>query len=145
MADLPPVEFALLSPHDYDAALALWNRCAGVRASETRAEFVRILERNPGLSPVARVAGALVGAVLCCHDGRRGYLYHLGVAAEFRQRGIARELVERSLASLAQQGIRRCTIFLVTDNAEGEAFWRRVGFRERIDLKVMARDLEVVD
>jgi N-acetylglutamate synthase len=33
--------------------------------------------------------GRLVGAVLCSHDGRRGFIYHTGVAADCRHRGIA--------------------------------------------------------
>jgi ribosomal protein S18 acetylase RimI-like enzyme len=135
------LKFAAMTVADYDAALSLWNTCEGVRANETREEFARILARNPGLSIAAKVGERLVGAVLCCHDGRRGYLYHLGVAAEFRQQGIAAALVERSLAGLAGEGIRRCTIFLIVDNAGGEAFWRRIGWRERIDLKVLAKDL----
>jgi hypothetical protein len=73
----------------------------------------------------------LAGAVLCCHDGRRGYLYHLAVAANFRRTGIGRQLVERCLARLKDLGITRCTIVLVADNAEGEAFWRQTGWRER--------------
>ena len=137
----PPVHYAAMVADDYSATLALWNAAPGVRANETAEEFVRILARNPGLSSTARIENQLVGAVLCCHDGRRGYLYHLAVADGFRQRGIAAALVERSLAGLTRVGIRRCSIFLITDNAGGEAFWRRIGWYERTDLKVMAKDL----
>jgi ribosomal protein S18 acetylase RimI-like enzyme len=139
---LPP-EMTLepLRPDDYDASLELWNACEGVRANETREEFARILTRNPGLSSVIRRQDQLAAAVLCCHDGRRGYLYHLGVAAEFRQLGLGRALVEHCLAQLRAEGIRRCSIFLITSNESGEAFWKRIGWRERTDLKVLARDL----
>src|SRR6266481_9478619 len=101
---------------DYGEALALWNACEGVRASETHEEFERILARNPGLSAVFRRGQKLAAAVLCCHDGRRGYLYHLGVAAEFRHAGLGRALVEHSLTRLKEQGISRCSIFLIAGN-----------------------------
>ena len=130
-----------LSPADYDAAITLWNSCEGVRANESREEFARILERNPGLSGAIRRGTELAAAVLCCHDGRRGYLYHLGVAHAHRQHGLGRTLVEHSLAQLRAAGIRRCTIFLITSNAGGEAFWKRIGWRDRDDLKVLAYDL----
>jgi len=138
-----PANFHLtpLTAADYDAALALWNACEGIRANETPEEFAHILQRNPGLSSVVRRGEQLAAAVLCCHDGRRGYLYHLGVAAEFRQLGLGRLLVERSLAGLHAEGIRRCSIFLIVGNEPGEAFWKRIGWRERTDLKVLARDL----
>ena len=140
--DIPAgFRLAAMLPADYEAVLALWNSCDGVRANETREEFSRILERNPGLSSAVRRGDELAAAVLCCHDGRRGYLYHLGVAPPFRKLGLGRILVEHSLAQLQALGIRRCTIFLIADNKPGEAFWTRTGWRERTDLKAFARDL----
>jgi ribosomal protein S18 acetylase RimI-like enzyme len=126
---------------DYDAVMQLWNSAAGVRANESRAEFERILRRNPGLSASARAGNDLAGAVLCGHDGRRGYLYHLAVAEPFRRQGIARALVDRALAGLAREGIARCTIFLVADNTAGRTFWLQTGWRERTDLVAFAVDL----
>jgi ribosomal protein S18 acetylase RimI-like enzyme len=136
---------------DHAAVIDLWNACEGVRANETPDELARILERNPGLCLVARNTVArsgsepqqrLAAAILCCHDGRRGYLYHLGVHPDFRRQGLATQLVDRCLAELARLGIRRCTIFLIRGNAEGEAFWRKSGWRERVDLVAFAKDLE---
>ena len=126
---------------DYDAAMALWNSAPGVRTGETREEFARILQRNSGLGSVATVDGVMAGAVLACHDGSRGYLYHLAVAEAYRNRGIARAMVERSLAGLAAEGIARCSIHLIVDNEAGAAFWKRIGWRERTDLRIMAKDL----
>lgn len=134
-------ELAAMRAEDYDAVLALWNLCEGVRANETREEFARILECNPGLSSVVRRGEELAAAVLCCHDGRRGYLYHLGVAESFRSLGLGTALVDHSLAQLKLLGIRRCSIHLIVGNDGGETFWKRIGWRERTDLKVLARDL----
>jgi ribosomal protein S18 acetylase RimI-like enzyme len=130
-----------MTASDHSAVIELWNACEGVRANETPDELARILDRNPGLCPVARAGGELAGAVLCCQDGRRGYLYHLGVAPQFRRQGIATALVEHCLARLAALGIRRCTIFLIAGNADGEAFWRNHGWYERTDLVAFAKDL----
>jgi ribosomal protein S18 acetylase RimI-like enzyme len=126
---------------DHAAVVSLWNACEGVRASETPAELARILDRNPGLCPVARVGDELAGAVLCGHDGRRGYLYHLGVLPAFRRLGIGTALVEHCLAQLAAVGIGRCTIFLIRGNSAGEAFWRAHGWWERTDLVAFAKEL----
>jgi putative acetyltransferase len=134
--DLLPMTVA-----DYDEVLALWNACEGVRASETLEEFARILARNPGLCSVIRRNKELAAAVLACHDGRRGYLYHLGVAEKFRRHGLGRLVAEHSLARLKAEGISRCTIFVIRGNEAGEAFWKRIGWRERTDLGLMAIDL----
>jgi ribosomal protein S18 acetylase RimI-like enzyme len=138
-----PATFELrdLRPGDYEPAMALWNSAPGVRTSESPEEFQRILARNPGLGCAAEAAGTLIGAVLACHDGRRGYLYHLAVAESHRHGGVARAIVERCLAGLKAAGIERCSIHLMVDNDGGAAFWQRIGWRERTDLKVMCHDL----
>ena len=61
---------------DYDAVAALWQACPGVGLSDsdTREGVGRFIERNPGTSLVALDGDAVVGAVLCGHDGRRGDL-----------------------------------------------------------------------
>lgn len=139
----PKTDFVLreLTAANYDAALALWNSAPGVRANESRDEFERILARNPGLSTAAWVDSELAGAVLCCHDGRRGYLYHLAVGEQFRRQGIARAMVDHCLNLLKAAGIQRCTIFLVADNESGKTFWLNHGWFERTDLVAFARDL----
>ena len=139
---MPAIEYVPLAAADYPAAVALWNGCEGVHPDESSEEFARVLRRNPGLSPCARAAGELVGAVLCCHDGRRGYLYHLGVAAGHRGEGIGSELVSLALDGLKREGIRRCSIHVYVENELGEAFWRKLGWRLRTDLKILAVDLD---
>jgi N-acetylglutamate synthase len=141
--DSEPTDFELIEmlATDYEAAMGLWNSAPGVRVNEPREEFERILARNPGLATAVWIGDELAGAVLCCHDGRRGYLYHLAVADKFRRRGIARAIVEHCLNSLKQIGIQRCTIFLVADNKSGRDFWLSNGWRERTDLVAFARDL----
>ena len=136
-----PLLYRPITADDYAAAIALWNATPGVRTTETREMFERILERNPGCGCVAMSENQLVGAVLCGHDGRRGYLYHLAVAEAYRRRGIAQTMVEHCLAALKGVAIEKCSIFLFTENASGLAFWSHLGWQERIDLRVLAKDL----
>ena len=132
-----------LSIADYDAVLRLWQDTEGVglNESDSRENIARFLERNPGLSRVAVAGIGIVGAVLCGHDGRRGYLHHLAVARSHRKLGLGRQLVEVCLADLARQGIAKCNIFLFADNAAGEAFWQHNGWAKRPDLQVMQKSL----
>jgi len=124
---------------DFDAVLALWKACEGVGLNEmdTPACIAAYLERNAGMSFIARDGGRIVGAVLSGHDGRRGYMHHLAVAASYRKRGIGRNLVEACFAELAKIGIVKCNIFVYAHNAEGQAFWKREGWNARADLLVM--------
>lgn len=130
-----------MRPRDYDEVVALWRACPGVGVSDsdTREGIARFLRANSGLSFVALDDGRLVGAVLCGHDGRRGYLSHLGVAPGARRRGIGRELVGRCVAALAQEGIDKCHIFVFEENADALAFWRDAGWSARPELRVLSR------
>ena len=134
-----------MTPADYDAVLALWQSSEGIglNESDTREAIAAYLVRNPGFSLVAEVKGVIVGALLCGHDGRRGYLHHLAVASPHRRRGLGRTLVDESIARLRAQGITKCNIFLFANNAAGRAFWLRQGWAPREDLVVVQKAISV--
>ena len=91
-----------MSMSEYDEVLALWQNTEGMGLSEsdTRDAIAAYLKRNPGMSFVARDGKSLIAAVLCGHDGRRGYLHHLAVSPAYRRRGLGTQLVEKCLARL---------------------------------------------
>ena len=124
---------------DYDAVIALWRRTEGVglNESDTRRAIAAFLRHNPRLSFVAEKNGRIIGAVLCGHDGRRGYLHHLAVAKRHRKRGIGRQLVSVCLAKLRKAGISKCNIFIFANNAEGMKFWTHTGWSLRTELRLM--------
>jgi len=124
---------------DYEVVLRLWQTAEGVGLNESdeKEPVAAFLNRNSGLSRVALNGDLIVGAVLCGHDGRRGYLHHLAVAKTDRKRGLGKALVEACLTDLARIGIPKCNIFLFADNAEGESFWQHNGWSKRVDLQVM--------
>jgi putative acetyltransferase len=126
---------------DLDDAIALWSTTDGVGLNEcdTPDRLRAFLDRNPGLSLLARDGLRLVGAVLRGHDGRRGYLDHMAIVPEYRGRGLGRLMVETCLADLAALGILKCNIFLYADNESGQQFWDRCGWAARSDLKVLQR------
>jgi ribosomal protein S18 acetylase RimI-like enzyme len=137
-------EIRAMTIADYDDAMALWQvtKGMGLSAADSREAISHYLERNPGLSFVARLEGGeLAGAVLCGHDGRRGYLYHLAVRPDCRKQGLGRELADHCLAALRAEGIDKCHVFVRRSNVAGQSFWQRTGWIER-NLVLMSRDLE---
>jgi len=127
---------------DYDGAIDLWKASEGIGLSEAdeRQNIAHFLAHNPGMSLVAEENGRIVGAVLCGNDGRRGYLHHLAVARSHRGAGLGRALVDRCLTALAAAGMKKCHIFVIAANVEGERFWKKVGWEERTTLKIMSHD-----
>lgn len=118
---------------DYAAVRALWEttESIGLNESDEEPAIAAFLGRNAGLSPVAlTVEGVVVGAMLCGHDGRRGYVHHLAVARELRGRGIARRLIDFALDGLRQAGIPKVNLFVFLDSGTARAFWEHHGFRQ---------------
>ncbi len=133
-----------LTLSDYDAVLALWQSSEGVGLSDadSRAAIGRYLARNPGLSFTAWDGDELAGAILCGHDGRRGYVHHLAVRPSHRRQGLGKALAARCLDALAAEGIDKCHLFVFANNADAMAFWESVGWSLRVDLKVMSRKVD---
>jgi ribosomal protein S18 acetylase RimI-like enzyme len=129
---------------DYDEVLALWQTSKGVGLSDADSKdgIARFLARNPGFSFVAREHDLLVGAILCGHDGRRGYIHHLAVSTTHRHRGVGGALADRALSALKAAGIQKCHLFVFTDNREALAFWKAIGWTQRIELFIMSRYTE---
>ncbi len=137
------LRFDAMTKSDYDQVLAVWLSAEGLSHLESRDDYERFIDRNPGLSVVARDTDTdqIIGAVWCGHDGRRGYLYHVAVAGGFRRQGIGTGMVDQCLANLEGLGIKRCTLFIFVTNDTAEKFWKAIGWRDRVDLKLMAKDL----
>jgi ribosomal protein S18 acetylase RimI-like enzyme len=140
MAEFSIAEFCI---EDFDAAIALWKSTEGIGLSsaDTRERIAFYLERNPGLSFVARANGEMIGAVLCGHDGRRGYLHHLAVLNGWRGRGVGRALTNAALAGLQALGIDKCHLFVYADNQVGREFWVHEGWKERLNLMLVSKDI----
>ncbi len=129
---------------DYDVVIALWRSTEGIGLSDadSRENIQSYLERNPGMSCVVLENGEIVGAGLCGHDGRRGYLHHLAVKEGFRTQGLGREMVGFCLGKLRAAGIGKCHLFAYRANDSGLAFWTAIGWHRRDDLLVVSKVIE---
>jgi N-acetylglutamate synthase len=128
---------------DYEAAVELWKRVEGLDVAEgdDRETIRRFLKQNAGLSRVAIDGPTIVGAVLCGHDGRRGYIYHLAVDPAYQWRGLGKRLIDECLAGLKRVGLERANILVAKDNPRGREFWRRCGWEDLDGAAAMGRDV----
>lgn len=122
---------------DYDEVYALWKTIEGfgIRSiDDSREGVTKFIKRNPTTSVVAIVKNEIVGAVLCGHDGRTGYLYHVCVRKDMRRRGIGKDMVVRAMNMLTEEGINKVALLAFRTNEGGNAFWKQVGWKEREDI-----------
>ncbi len=118
----------------YDELTAFWHSTEGLWASDDDDynNLQKFLQRNPNLSLVVLYEDRIIGAIKCSHDGRRGYLHHLAVEKECRNRSIGRELVDRCMQNLRKEGIEKITVFVLDSNKAALGFWKHLGFDEQV-------------
>jgi ribosomal protein S18 acetylase RimI-like enzyme len=140
MGEVTTREFGL---EDYDGAIALWSGAEGVEICEgdSREEIADYLKRNPGLSRVAEADGKIVGVAMCGHDGRRGWIYHLAVAREYRGHGVGNQLVDDCVRGLRAARLKRAIILVAGDNPAGREFWLRGGWEDIDGAIAMTKEL----
>jgi len=107
----------------------------GIRSvDDSREGIARFLRRNPTTSVVALLGDKVIGGILCGHDGRRGCLYHVCVAKEYRRQGIGKAMVVRAMNALKSEHINKVSLIAFTKNDIGNAFWNCMGWTRRLDL-----------
>ncbi len=141
------IEITKFSMPDYEEVTVFWSSIpeVGLDDADSFSSMESFLIRNPGLSFIARNGEELIGAVLCGHDGRRGYLHHLAVHLDYRGRGIGERLVNNCLSALSQRGISRCNIFIYSHNEKGKEFWGKTGWTTYDGLEIMFKNVEQAD
>lgn len=128
---------------DYNDVISLWKRTEGIGLSEAddRENIKTFLNRNKGLSKVFIKDNIIVGAVLCGHDGRRGYIHHLAVDGKYRGNKIGSMLISACLEEFKVIGIGKCHLFVFNKNELGKVFWNATGWSLRENLLIFSKSL----
>ncbi|WP_124113501.1 GNAT family N-acetyltransferase [Paenibacillus xylanexedens] len=126
-------EIREMTINDYEMSIELWQRTEGMALSEadSKESINYYLNRNTGMSFVCVDKEQVIGTILCGHDGRRGYIYHVAVDPEYRGKSLGKKLVVSSLEKLRLEGIGKCHIMVIADNEIGNEFWIRTEWTRR--------------
>jgi ribosomal protein S18 acetylase RimI-like enzyme len=132
-----------MSIEDYEEVYEIWASIPGVglTAADSKERISLYLDRNPNLSFVCQVEDKIVGTILCGHDGKRGYIQHTCVLAEYRGKNIGRYLVEEVVEELKRLEIDKCHLFVFADNEIGQGFWEGLGWKMRSDILIFSKNI----
>lgn len=116
-------------------ALQLWRDTPGVflhdNGEDSEEGIAIFLKRNKGFSFIALNGDhQIIGAMLCGHDGRRGFIHHLVVSTHYRNKGIGKQLMKMGFTKLQDRGILKCLLFVLKDNNHAIAFYGKNGWNE---------------
>jgi len=115
----------------------IWTATEGMglrSLDDSKTGIEKFLLRNPNTNFICKIDDEIVGVILSGNDGRRGYIYHTAVKKEYRKRGIGKQLVEKAIRSLKNEGINKVALVVFETNNDGNSFWESLGFQKRCDL-----------
>jgi len=140
-------------PGDLDALVELWLELARHHQDldpyfrlrpDARGEARRLLARELGDPDAAAWLAGDPPAGFCIaridrappiqEEVERAEITDLGVRPSARRGGVGRSLVEAALAWVRERGVSRVEIRVAGRNAEGQAFWRALGFGDFMDV-----------
>jgi ribosomal protein S18 acetylase RimI-like enzyme len=138
------LEIREMKIEDYEQAFELWNQTEGMVLSDadSKEAVAYYLNRNPGMSFVCVEDGKIVGTILCGHDGRRGFIYHVAVDPQYRSQSIGQKLVSSSLDKLSSEGITKCHLMVLEANEIGNRFWAKAGWQRRSGILLYSKSTQ---
>jgi N-acetylglutamate synthase len=127
------IQIVRLEISSYDEIISIWDK-SGITAHcgwrDTRDEIKRQINSGVVTFFGAKVAGALVGVVLCSDDMRRGWINHLAVIPEYRKQGIAQLLIEESEKYFESKKLKVITALVEGTNIPSQKLFEKTGYLE---------------
>jgi len=131
-----------LGPDDVTDTVTLWTGAGLTRPwNDAVGDFLRAVAGPSSVVLGIREDGELVGSAMVGHDGHRGWVYYLAVAASARRRGFGRDLMAAAEAWLVERGLPKIQFMVRSDNAEVLDFYDHLGYAKQ-DCVVLGRRLD---
>lgn len=125
-----------------EAAVALWQEAGLLRPwNDPRADLALALDKATSTVLAGRLGVTLVATAMVGHDGHRGWVYYLAVAAAHRKAGHGTTMMRAAEDWVRVQGIPKLQLMVRGDNAPTRAFYDAIGYT-RSDVVVMAKVLQ---
>jgi ribosomal protein S18 acetylase RimI-like enzyme len=114
---------------DYPKVVDVWLRAGLEFRPGDELEGIKVkIERDPDLFLVAEEGGRIVGSVMGAWDGRRGWIYHLGVLPSQQRRRVATSLIRGLESRMKKKGVVKVNALIMPWNGPSIAFFSRNGY-----------------
>jgi ribosomal protein S18 acetylase RimI-like enzyme len=123
-----PIELRTYRKGDGESLRTFWRDLGFRSLGDDEDGLALLAARNPGLLIVATQGDRIIGTVLGAWDGRRGWLYHVGTAADHRRAGLGRRLVHEIERRLRALGCPKVNVIVRDDARDAPGFWKAMGY-----------------
>jgi ribosomal protein S18 acetylase RimI-like enzyme len=117
------------SMKDYVQVRALWEASGlEIRPGDSKEEVRKKVRRDPELFLVAEERGKIVGTAMGGWDGRRGWIYHLGVLPGSQRKGVATAVVRELERRMKRKGVPKVNAVVFNWNERSKRFFEKMGY-----------------
>lgn len=128
-----------LTSADIGAAAALWHESGLTRPwNPPEADLHRALDGSTSTVVGAFDGDRLAGTVMVGHDGHRGWIYYLAVAASERGTGLGGRLMDSAEVWLRDRGVVKVQLMVRSTNEAVLGFYDHLGYRDE-DVQVRSK------
>lgn len=132
-----------LTMEDYDDIVELWKRASlpfKPKGRESKQMMEQQMKAFPKLFIGAFHEGKLVGVVIGSYEGRmKGWINRLAVDPEYRQKGIAQQLVKSVEKALEKHGAAIFCALIEVPNEESLGLFQKMGYAAHQDILYVSK------
>ena len=116
---------------DYLKVRRVWEESGlEIRPGDGKEEVRKKTSRDRDLFLVAEEGGEVVGTAMGAWDGRRGWIYHLGVLPGHQRKGIASGLVREVERRMRAKGVLKVNAVVFDTNAASLKLFESLGYAQ---------------
>ena len=133
------IEFSI---EDYDLMIKVWELAglpSKLKGRDSRDSIRLQMDRNPGMFRCCMMDGKMVATIVGSSDGRRGYINRLAVIPEYRNRGIAKALLDSIEEHLESQGLKIITVLIEDESQESMELFKARGYHFHEDIHYLSK------
>lgn len=115
---------------DLQEVVSLWRSCGLITSNNNpHLDIARKLEVDAELFLVVVHEEKVIATAMGGYEGHRGWVNYLAVDEEFRNQGLARELMEQLETLLREMGCPKINLQVRSGNTDAIKFYRSLGFQ----------------
>ena len=132
------------SQQDFDTILRIWKDAELThkpKGRDTKENLISQLALPQICVFIASIQSKDVGTIMVTHDGRKGWLNRLAVMKEFRNKGIAQQLIAHSENWLSSQGLEIYATLIDDPNDPSMNLFEKAGYTKHNDIVYFTKKL----
>jgi ribosomal protein S18 acetylase RimI-like enzyme len=125
------MEIRRLVEADYDEIMELWSATKlpfKPKGRDSKEAMTAEMRANPDFFLGAFEEGQLVGVAIASCDSRKGWINRLAVRPDYRNRGIARVLIDECEKALRKRGLKLFCALIEDSNGPSINLFRKCGY-----------------